>query len=83
MDLVPILERMVGVRPAAVHDEEHGPIIGADGEVVQHEGERRPGRDRDVEMASRPLRGLALQRGVQSNGDYQLKTLSRSASAVS
>jgi hypothetical protein len=34
-------------------------------------------------MAPRPLRGLALQRGVQPNGDYQLKTLSRSASAVS
>lgn len=83
MDLVPVVEDLARMRLAAVDDKENGPVVRTDGEVLQHKGERRPRRSRDVKLTPKPLRGLALQRGVQANGDYQLKTLSRSASAVS
>jgi hypothetical protein len=71
------------MRLAAVDNEEDGAVVMPDGKMIQDVGKGCPRRDRHVELTLGARRGLALQCGVQPNRNYQLKTLSRSASAVS
>jgi hypothetical protein len=68
---------------AAVDNAEDGAVGMPDGEMIQDVGEGCPRRGRHVKLTLGARRGLTLQRGVQADGDYQLKTLSRSDSAVS
>jgi hypothetical protein len=83
MDLVPITEELIRMDLAAVDNAEDGAVGMPDGEMIQDVGEGCPRRGRHVKLTLGARRGLTLQRGVQADGDYQLKTLSRSDSAVS
>ena len=84
--LVGIAENLFRVRLTSIDHQENGVVAARQRKTVEQIGQRASGRKRDVEAAQPALRRAPLQRRVQMNTDrdvYQLKMLSRSASAAS
>lgn len=84
--LVGIAEDLLGVGLTSVDHQEDGVVAAWQGKVVEQVGQSASRRQRDVEAAQPALRRAPLQCGVEMNTDrdvYQLKMLSRSASAAS
>jgi hypothetical protein len=73
----------LGIGRMAVDDQEDGLVGAGDGQTVEKVAQGAIGRQRQPEEPLEPLRRPSLQGGVQVDGDYQLKMLSRSDSDVS
>ena len=86
MHLVGIPQQLACVRLTAVDHEQDRVVVARKRQLVEQVGQRASGRKCDVKAPQRPCWRGPLQRRVQVDGDgesYQLKILSRSASAVS
>lgn len=86
VDFIGIAEDLIGVRLTPIDHEKNSVVAARQRKAVEQVGQRASGRKRDVETAQRAFRRASLQRRVQMNADgdvYQLKMLSRSASAAS
>lgn len=84
--LVGITENLLRVRLTPVDHEEDGVVAAGQREAVEQVCQRASGWKPDVEPAQPAVRRAPLQCRVQMNPDgdvYQLKMLSRSASAAS